>query len=83
MERARASHPTLKEETPVVQDLEIPAKEVTPSKQETQTNLGDAQAVHSKENQDLPQEEVVIRPFKSIPSSRLRKPRGGRRSWEI
>lgn len=75
MERTSTSHPPLKEETPVLQIEEMLTK--------TQENVEESQLLPPEENLAAPQDEVVIRPFKSIPSSRLRKPRGGRRSWEI
>ena len=82
MERTRANHPTATGETLIVQEPETPVKEATPL-QEIPTNLVHNQELPQEETQDHPLEEVVIRPYKSIPSSRLRKARGVRRSWEI
>ena len=83
MERTSTSHPPLKEETPVVQHEGMTTKEEINLPMETQENVEESQLLPPEENLAAPQDEVVIRPFKSIPSSRLRKPRGGRRSWEI
>jgi len=83
MERTSTSHPLLKEETPVVHTEELPLKEEVDLPKEIQENVEESPLLPPEESPAIPQDDVVIRPFKSIPSSRLRKPRGGRRSWEI
>ena len=83
MERTSTSHPLLKEETPVVQTEELQLKEEIDLPKEIQENVEESPLLPPEESPAIPQDDVVIRPFKSIPSSRLRKPRGGRRSWEI
>jgi len=74
---------SVKEETTVLEEEEMHVIEETKPKGGIQELMEDHLSPQPEEIQKVLQEESPARPFKAIPSARLRKPRGGRRSWEI
>jgi len=82
-ERMNTSYLPLGEETPVPQNQELPLKRMKDMPEDTDNIAEEPLSLPTQDMAAVSQDEAVIRPFKSIPSARLRKPRGGRRSWEI